>query len=646
MRTISKPTDEQLQRLMNLIALPAKMDDESVGDRFDFKDGNGEYFIEDFCDWLEKKDKALYDKVADDYSGVEYMFWPEPDGTGMVEDDDDEEGIEYRAFKWCALYIYTHKSALEGVCEELKEFSEDKEYIDEFEYWEDTWYKNANAYRKDLAKLFSDVQYGTSEAARIKGQKIFNSILPDVKERISAPVITEDELWNHLFDAFSWNENRKLTKKDFMKANPSQFINKGNGIGIMISGSAPSIDDNKVKKYFAEKFKKENPMFKQARKDLNKYNLELDAADTYVDFLFVSDHTLRNSASDNLNYAPYGFIRCGKGEGFKTNQEHYTVSISFYIFWDGEDIRAFLPEKGNAINLDTMTYIYIDHNDKDTVVNQEDIDYLTKTGYSSPKRIIEPFRVNDDEMDRQYELYVSGSQDVSDDSEEDEEQINSHSVKKNGPEADIINFNAPDAKPGRKAPEIDEYEFTKKVLELVKFNADDLPTASQFTRSNRMIGIPKSLLRDFKTKIEDAFVRQNPALKKVYADISKVGIPCENTEGSWVLCVYVDIDDVGYITMMCGSGERNHSTTLPVVFFIYWDGSAWRAFVPVKGNAINMNTRKPIALDVRCHIDTIEDKQYLEGIGFDWEQSFEDWTPEWDVLRGQLYKRIIVENEE
>jgi hypothetical protein len=98
--------------------------------------------------------------------------------------------------------------------------------------------------------------------------------------------------------------------------------------------------------------------------------------------------------------------------------------------------------------------------------------------------------------------------------------------------------------------------------------------------------------------------------------------------------------------MMCGSGERNHSTTLPVVFFIYWDGSDWRAFVPVKGNAINMKTRKPISLDVLCHIDTVEDKQYLEGIGFDWEQSFKDWTPEWDVLRGQLYKRIIVENEE
>ena len=59
-----------------------------------------------------------------------------------------------------------------------------------------------------------------------------------------------------------------------------------------------------------------------------------------------------------------------------------------------------------------------------------------------------------------------------------------------------------------------------------------------------------------------------------------------------------------------------------------------------------MKTRKPISLDVRCHIDTIEDKQYLEGIGFNWEQSFKDWTPEWDVLRGQLYKRIIVENEE
>jgi hypothetical protein len=389
MKTISKPTNEQLQRLMNLIALPAVIDEESIGDRFYFKDASGSYFISDYTKWLKQKYPAVYKKASTDgdIDSIEYGFWWRIDGT------DGDAGFE--PFKKCAEYIYTHESALEGVCNELKE------YLDDFD----------NGYKEEMG--------------------------------------IDEERWSRDFNPFESEED---------------------------------------------------------------YRSELAA-------LF------------------------------------------------------------------------------------KDVDY---------------------------------NADVQDVSKQESKSL----------ESTIINFNAPDAKPGRKAPEIDEYEFTKKVLELVKFNADDLPTASQFTRSNRMIGIPKSLLRDFKIKIEDAFVRQNPALKKVYADISKVDVPCENTEGSWVICVDVAIDDFGYITMMCGSGERNHSTTLPVVFFIYWDGSDWRAFVPVKGNAINMKTRKPISLDVLCHIDTVEDKQYLEGIGFDWEQSFKDWTPEWDVLRGQLYKRIIVENEE
>lgn len=389
MKTISKPTNEQLQRLMNLIALPAVIDEESIGDRFYFKDAAGSYFISDYTKWLKQKYPAVYKKASTDgdIDSIEYGFWWRIDGT------DGDAGFE--PFKKCAEYIYTHESALEGVCNELKE------YLDDFD----------NGYKEEMG--------------------------------------IDEERWSRDFNPFE-------------------------------------------------------------------------------------------------------------------SEEDYRSELAAFF---------------------------------------NDVDY---------------------------------NADVQDVSKQESKSL----------ESTIINFNAPDAKPGRKAPEIDEYEFTKKVLDLVKFNANDLPTASQFTRSNRMIGIPKSLLRDFKTKIEDAFVRQNPALKKVYADISKVDIPCENTEGSWVLCVDVAIDDFGYITMMCGSGERNHNTTLPVVFFIYWDGSAWRAFVPVKGNAINMKTRKPIALDVRCHIDTIEDKQYLEGMGFDWEQSFKDWTPEWDVLRGQLYKRIIVENEE
>ena len=453
MRTISKPTDEQLQRLMNLIALPATLDEEGIYDRFGCY--GWAYFTQDYCKWLEKNYPDLYDRAKTDnnITPIECQFWWR---------DDNEDSTGYEAFKKNAEYIYTHKKALELVCQELQEFldnfeeyKEESEWDESDERWDEDFipFDSEEEYRSELNTLFKDVQFDS-----------------DTQSSANLPI---DPLTGLVDDVSgTWMED-----SPFMKD--------------------------------LEKMKAENPdKFNQVFNDLAKT-------------LLPNSHLAKKLA-----------------KGLQPNEE--------------------LPS----------------------------------------------------------------------------------------PESTIINFNAPDAKPGRKAPEIDDYEFTKKVLDLVKFNTNDLPTASQFTRSNRMIGIPKSLLRDFKTKIEDAFVRQNPALKKVYADISKVDVSCENTEGSWVICVDVAIDDFGYITMMCGSGERNHSTTLPVVFFIYWDGSDWRAFVPVKGNAINMKTRKPIALDVRCHIDTVEDKQYLEGMGFDWEQSFKDWTPEWDVLRGQLYKRIIVENEE
>jgi hypothetical protein len=128
---VKKPTEEQLERLMYLIELPAMMDEESVGDRFDFENiQEEESFIPRFIIWLETENPELYREVEEKSNfEVEYLFWFDPITKGHNE-------LEYRAFKECAKYIYTHPEAFEGVIKEITWFLED-DVNKEFKWWDD-----------------------------------------------------------------------------------------------------------------------------------------------------------------------------------------------------------------------------------------------------------------------------------------------------------------------------------------------------------------------------------------------------------------------------------------------------------------------------------------------------------------------------
>jgi hypothetical protein len=128
--------EEQLERLMYLIELPGMMDDESVGDRFEFKDSNGKEFIPDFLEWLKVENQDLYKKIEEhplcSCSGVEYLFW--------FDNLSRPRGLEYESFRECARYILLHKEAFEGVIKELTWLFEAevcKEFLEDFEWWED-----------------------------------------------------------------------------------------------------------------------------------------------------------------------------------------------------------------------------------------------------------------------------------------------------------------------------------------------------------------------------------------------------------------------------------------------------------------------------------------------------------------------------
>lgn len=152
-------TEEQLERLMYLVELPAMMDDESVGDRFGFKDSQGKPFIPDFREWLKTENPELSKEVEEHSemlaSGIEYYFW--------LDNISDPGELGYESFKECARYIFLHKEAFEGVIKEIAWFLEDdynKEYIEEFEWWEDIeGYTNGKiSSLEDAKKMFEDLK--------------------------------------------------------------------------------------------------------------------------------------------------------------------------------------------------------------------------------------------------------------------------------------------------------------------------------------------------------------------------------------------------------------------------------------------------------------------------------------------------------
>jgi len=84
----------------------------------------------------------------------------------------------------------------------------------------------------------------------------------------------------------------------------------------------------------------------------------------------------------------------------------------------------------------------------------------------------------------------------------------------------------------------------------------------------------------------------NPKAAKVLEDISKYHIDLENNDWFDVSCneeqpaVNTTKHGIDYMAAYAGGDWQ-----WPVLFFIYWDGSNYRGYVPLKGNAINPKTK-------------------------------------------------------
>lgn len=132
MKAINKPTEQQIQLLMNLISIVAVLGDESIGDCFDFvyfnpkrdisdwNHSNEKEFLPDFGKWAKKNKPELYKKFYEsedeeeddnniDYDGMKYSFWIEKSA-----------GVEYSMFRECIKWIYANPMASNGVAQEIE----------------------------------------------------------------------------------------------------------------------------------------------------------------------------------------------------------------------------------------------------------------------------------------------------------------------------------------------------------------------------------------------------------------------------------------------------------------------------------------------------------------------------------------------
>ena len=179
MKTILNPTEEQLERLMNLIAFDADWDEESIGDRFCFgfgsqnnpyvgKDGYPTDFfcsndVNKFIDFCKTKHPEVWNVVgryADfqdegDYVGCPFIF------TRL------EEGSDKEFFRAFCEYTYGDIALLRVICEEISTnynnlIRDCDEICDGDEnFWAESLaaYDSLDEYKKNMDILFKDVEF-------------------------------------------------------------------------------------------------------------------------------------------------------------------------------------------------------------------------------------------------------------------------------------------------------------------------------------------------------------------------------------------------------------------------------------------------------------------------------------------------------
>lgn len=185
---------------------------------------------------------------------------------------------------------------------------------------------------------------------------------------------------------------------------------------------------------------------------------------------------------------------------------------------------------------------------------------------------------------------------------------------KENPQLKYINSDVKLRVGGRKAPRISKEDFKSLLIDSLfnfyeKIKDHDPSLASDINpdKNSWMKEDLECLLCDIINFREEheSFIKSSK-FKKINKDISKVKLYYENLGLSpWnneELVISMAKQGIPYITVYVVMDFGN-----PAEFFIYWDGKEFRAYVPFKGNLINLKTKNLLNGD----FDENEDVRYI-----------------------------------
>jgi len=598
MKIIQKPSNKQLQRMMNLIALPATLDEEGIYDRFSCY--GWAYFTKDYCKWLQEKYPELYNraKTDSDITPIECQFWWR---------DDDEDSTGYEAFKKNAEYIYTHKDALEHVCEELKEFYDNfEEYKEETEMEDDRWeedfipFDSEKEYISELSKLFKDVEYASISPFKnksSKGQKkqLFCQIQQIDRSNGNITVIAL--VVDSGFAGVQMDLDDESQLNGCKEGDYAYFDENSNT--FTVANDDPNVQ--KVTKKMNTWNKAANDMLKKSSKNL---------------YFLDSIHEDGNGGAD-LAILPANMTGDFE-EDFK--------DVPFIHINDMSELNG--VEEGDY-------FLYDEATNTITLANN----------HPTAKQIID-----DSRRIRQELIDMSNGQ--------------KSSSNKNSNAVQTINSWVPEVQPGRKAKVMSKRDFIDMLI-------DDVyqylcPEEQEWVNVYQDGGRPGPIIiqRDNRyeqysqPKFYEAFIAglndpKNKRFALIRKDVSKLadqitsfseayhlkkGLGTVHNGSIWFV-------GIGLWTDINVDGEAGRGSATA---FAYYDGKDWRAFVPTRGNTINAKTKHIILYSHHSNkykategIVRQEDYEYLKSHNYNLDMTGEINDPDTDLMLASLETRLI-----
>lgn len=391
-----KPTKERINVLANLIALSAVMDEESIGDRFDFKGKNDEFLGKPYTEWLKKNYPDVFAKADrkfeinnDEYfDRITYCFW-------IQNWDGNERDL---LDKYCE-FVLIDGDRLEATLDEceknfedwVESMKEDEDDYDEEDFDEtctfdgrmrssDLIWDSEKEVRDALNKLKKEAGSTSSlkanREANAKKVQTINSWVPEVQPGRKAKVMSKRDFIDMLIDdvyQYLCPEEQQWVEIYQDGGRPGPVIKK--------------VSDNMYEQYPQPKFYEafiaglndpKNKRFALIRKDVSKL------ADPITSF---SEAYHLKKGLGTVHNGSIWFVGIGLWTDINVDGEAGRGSATAFAYYDGKDWRAFVPTRGNTINAKTKHIIlYSHHSNKykatEGIVRQEDYEYLKSHNYN------------------------------------------------------------------------------------------------------------------------------------------------------------------------------------------------------------------------------------------------------------------------